>query len=133
MQTASLPRRFAALLLDVLVLALVASAVFGGEKALSDRVDAFEVTGVVLLLAAVAYWVALEARFGATLGKYLVGIRVVRLDGGAIGFEQALRRNVTRIAGVFHLLVGFFVARGNPEGQRVGDKWAGTRVVVKAA
>lgn len=55
------------------------------------------VTGILTL-----YFPLLEARFGKTLGKHLMRIRVVRESGAPIGFGQAL---VRRLSLYFELLV----------------------------
>jgi uncharacterized RDD family membrane protein YckC len=80
------------------------------------------------------YFVAMEATSGATLGKMLVGIKVVRTDGTSpIGWSPALIRNVLRIIdGLFVYLVGAFLASRSPTKQRLGDRVAGTVVVRKA-
>ncbi|MGX9348258.1 RDD family protein [Microbacterium sp. KNMS] len=65
---------------------------------------------------------------GRSLGKLVVGGRVVRSDGGAIGFRHALIRALVGVfetymtAGGTALLVGMFT----PRSQRLGDLVAGT-------
>jgi uncharacterized RDD family membrane protein YckC len=43
-----------------------------------------------------AYFVVIEATDGVTLGKRLLGHRVVRLDGTRLGWGRAFLRNVLR-------------------------------------
>lgn len=71
----------------------------------------------------------LEAAFGATLGKILVGIQVVRTSsGGALG--ACAVRNVLRIVdGLGFYLVGTAVAACSDVRQRIGDLCAHTAVV----
>jgi uncharacterized RDD family membrane protein YckC len=68
---------------------------------------------------------------GWTPGKRLVGIRVVRWDGTAIGFSQSAVRNLLRLVDNLPLGYGlaFVVAIGNRERRRLGDLAAGTLVV----
>jgi uncharacterized RDD family membrane protein YckC len=68
-----------------------------------------------------------------TLGKKMVGIRVVREDGEHLTVAAAVVRNVVRLvdALVFYL-VGFLFAIVSPRGQRLGDRVAGTVVVRKS-
>jgi uncharacterized RDD family membrane protein YckC len=76
---------------------------------------------------------------GQTPGKWLVGIRVMQIQGTCITFTQSAVRNVLRvvdglpllIADIMPLLygVGFAVAAGNREQRRLGDLAAGTLVV----
>ena len=99
--------------------------------------DGFKLTGGPLLLGAVVtvlYYVVLEAKLGATLGKMAVGLRVLQEGGGPIEWKDAIVRNVLRIVDglpAFYLL-GVIVARASPRRQRIGDRVAGT-IVVRAA
>lgn len=80
--------------------------------------------------ALVLYTTLSEALGGATLGKLLTGLRVTRLEGGAIDARAALIRNLGFLVdGLFFGLVAYSAAMRSPEQQRIGDAWAGTRVV----
>ena len=50
-----------------------------------------------LVAIGVAYYVLCEASTGATLGKRMVGIRVVSEDGDQVTFGAALVRNLLRL------------------------------------
>lgn len=68
---------------------------------------------------------------GRSLGKVIVGTRVVRDDGGPISFRNALTR---WSSGFIELilsfgLIAFTVASLNPRSKRLGDLMAGTYVV----
>jgi uncharacterized RDD family membrane protein YckC len=71
---------------------------------------------------------------GQTLGKYVVGIRVVTGQGTSVSFLQSAARNILRVADglpvpfVLYTL-GFAVAVCNREQRRLGDLAAGTLVV----
>lgn len=77
---------------------------------------------------------------GRTLGKMALGLRVVRDDGGPIGFRQALVRG---LSGLIIEKPGLFVPIGtaaglltmifNPAGKRIGDLMAGTFVITERA
>jgi uncharacterized RDD family membrane protein YckC len=81
-----------------------------------------------------AYFIVLEATWGATLGKLATNLRVVReSDGGPIDWSAAIIRNVLRlIDGLLLYLVGFIAICVSPKRQRIGDKVAGTIVVRRA-
>jgi uncharacterized RDD family membrane protein YckC len=71
---------------------------------------------------------------GQTLGKYVVGIRVVTWEGTSMSFMQSAIRNILRAADglpfPFVLYgLGFAVAICNREQRRLGDLAAGTLVV----
>lgn len=82
-----------------------------------------------VVLVAVAVPTAIEtASRGRSLGKLVMGGRIVRTDGGAIGFRHAFIRalvgtvEILATLGSLALLVGIFT----PRAQRLGDLVAGT-------
>jgi uncharacterized RDD family membrane protein YckC len=112
----------------LLLVVAVTSAVGAGDPAVQAAVAVVE---TVLVLA--GYPIAFEwLTRGRTLGKMTLGLRVVRDDGGPIGFRQALVRG---LAGLFLEKPGITVALGmitigvSKSSKRVGDMMAGTFVV----
>jgi uncharacterized RDD family membrane protein YckC len=81
------------------------------------------------------YFTVLEALTGATIGKYLTNLRVVRdRDGGPIGWGPAVVRNLLRIIdGILLYLIGFILVCATKKHQRIGDLVAGTIVVRRNA
>ncbi|CAN5283443.1 RDD family protein [soil metagenome] len=65
---------------------------------------------------------------GRSLGKLAVGARIVRDDGGAIGFRHAFIRNLTSLLEIYSTLGGFAALTGllNERSKRLGDFLAGT-------
>lgn len=87
---------------------------------------------LVLSLPAFLYYVLLETFMdGKTIGKALMHIRVVKLDGSKPGFSSFFIRWILRIIDVVLTFGGLAVLtiliRGN--GQRIGDIAAGTTVI----
>src|SRR5574341_613318 len=83
--------------------------------------------GIIMFL----YYVLLEGWFGLTVGKWAMGLRVISVEGGKPGLKKALLRNVLRAVDslpAFQLLGAIMIWR-SPERTRVGDLWAGTRVI----
>jgi uncharacterized RDD family membrane protein YckC len=82
-------------------------------------------------LLVVLYYVLLEGYLGQTLGKRLVGIRVVSEATGRIpGVSAAAVRTLLRIVdGLFSYAVAFVVALGSDKRQRLGDMVAHTLVI----
>jgi uncharacterized RDD family membrane protein YckC len=78
-----------------------------------------------------AYYVVLEATVGATVGKYLLGVRVRSTAGGCIGWTAAVLRNVLRPIDVCFCCVGAILIFALPRHQRLGDLAAGTVVLVR--
>lgn len=81
----------------------------------------------VLVMVAIPTVVETLSR-GRSLGRLAVGARIVRTDGGAAGFRQALIRALTGVLeiwftfGAIAAVVGMFT----PRAQRLGDLLAGT-------
>lgn len=85
--------------------------------------------GLISLL----YFVILEGLTGATVGKKLLKLRVVRESGEACGLRPALIRNILRIVDSlpFFYVLGLILIARSSKNQRIGDKLAKT-VVVRA-
>ncbi len=86
------PARLAARAIDVLVLVAVDGALglligFGFDWL-------FVAAGIVL-----AYFTVLDVVFGATLGKSVLGLRVIGRDGGRPTMRQALTREAFTVVG----------------------------------
>ena len=86
---------------------------------------------IVFLMVMCLYFVVLEGTVGATLGKWVVGVRVIREDGARPGLAKSVLRNLLRVVDglpAFNI-VGIVLIVHSPEHARVGDRVAGTRVV----
>jgi len=87
-------------------------------------------TSVIVL----AYFVWLEAG-GGTLGKRVLGIKIVDAQGNKPGLGRSLARNLLRLLDALPLaipyLLGVILVGKSPNKQRLGDKAAGTFVVGK--
>lgn len=78
------------------------------------------------------YWTLSEVFLGGqTLGKRLVGIRVVRVDGSPVGLYESAVRNLCRVVDFIPLLyaAGCFTMLLNRQHRRLGDLLAGTVLV----
>jgi uncharacterized RDD family membrane protein YckC len=132
-------RRVVATLIDGLVLGLAYGMVawaFGTVTTTGPYSWSAETsTGPTLLyaLGAFAYYALLEGYRGQTLGKLVVGVRVVdEQTGQAPGLGKAAVRTVLRlIDGLLAYLVAFIVVLVSPRRQRLGDM-AGHTLVVRA-
>jgi uncharacterized RDD family membrane protein YckC len=110
---------------------LVPVAFVVGDDASESLIAGLAVACSVLTF--VGYNTAMETLTrGKTVGKYALGLRVVRDDGGPVHFRQAF---VRALCGVFvdflatSGCVGFLTAMLNSRGKRVGDMLAGTVVL----
>jgi uncharacterized RDD family membrane protein YckC len=70
---------------------------------------------------------------GQSIGKAIIGIKVVRMDGSKPGFDNIFARNFFDWVDFLPLfgLLGILVASANKTGQRVGDL-VGKTIVVNA-
>jgi uncharacterized RDD family membrane protein YckC len=101
-----------------------------GNGYANARIDVGGKATLILLLLALGYYVVCEAATGATLGKRMVGIRVVGEDGEHLTFGAAIVRNLLRLVDcLFFYLVGGIFALTSPRRQRLGDRAAHTLVV----
>jgi uncharacterized RDD family membrane protein YckC len=132
--------RFVAVLLDSIIvlfpLAILAGILTGGGYSESGPGYAnagihVEGAGILVwLLLFLGYYILCEATTGKTLGKRMVGIRVVDEEGDRVGVSAAVIRNLLRLVdGLFLYLVGAIFAWSSPLGQRLGDRAASTIVV----
>ena len=136
MRYVSVGRRFAAILIDGIMLGIMA-----GPFAQIDRGPGyFRISwkGGHLLwpgVIGIVYYLLLEGTAGATIGKFVTGIRAVKEDGSKLDLSSALIRNLARIVDGFPYfipyLVGAIAVWSSPTRQRLGDRWANTVVVTK--
>lgn len=63
---------------------------------------------------------------GKTVGKAIVGLRVVGESGTAAGIRSYVLRNMIRLPDI---LIGAFLLALDPKARRLGDRFAGTMVV----
>lgn len=70
-------------------------------------------------------------RDGQTLGKRVMGLRVIHDNGTPVGWMASIVRNLLRTVDMLPVLYGFGVASSlvDPQGRRLGDLVAGTLVV----
>lgn len=116
--------RFLAILIDSLIIGAVT-----GFLSFPFRYAPGAWGGSVGLIS-ILYYIVMEATQGATLGKMALGLRVVKVDGSPISWQESLIRNVLRIVdGLFFYLVGAILVWNSPLRQRLGDRAAGTVVV----
>ncbi len=136
--------RFVAILIDYLIIgvisgilaipllvAAIVNVTNGNVSAVSlGPIVALSVVGLVVWF---LYFTLLEGRYGQTVGKMALSIKVVReADGAPIDYGEAAVRTVLRIIdGLFDYLIGAIFIWTSDEKQRLGDRVAHTVVVSK--
>ncbi len=134
-----LGRRVAAAVIDaliVLILLVVVAKTLGDEGDTKRSLWA-ETEGsprTIFILLTFAYFFATELAWGQTIGKRVMKLRVVRVDGSRLGAGPAAIRNIVRFVDAFPALyiIGAIVlfTFGNKT-QRLGDMAAKTKVVAE--
>jgi len=117
----------------LLVLYFVVGAVLFGGPSFDVYGTAAVSFGAIYATLSFLYFAVLEAYKGATVGKMLVKIKVVREDGSPCGIGPAIIRNILRIVDVlpFLYIIGMIFISRSSKKQRLGDSIAKT-IVVKA-
>lgn len=137
-QTGGAGIRFASRFLDAIIVGIplfVLLAVFGLDP--SEGGGAQFLSGIVGSIAMLVYYVVLEASTGQTLGKKILGLRTVGVDGQPISQDQALRRNAWTLVGILPVLGGllslgiaiWIAVTISSTGRGVHDGWGDTMVV----
>jgi uncharacterized RDD family membrane protein YckC len=129
--------RIVAGIIDVVVLAIVFiifSAVMGDSEADSSSFsfNLPTVPALLYFLVAMAYYVVPEVQMGGqTLGKKVMGLKVVTENGVEYSWGKAIIRNLLRIIDglPFLYLLGVILIAVSKKHQRIGDMAAGTLVV----
>ncbi len=124
-------KRFLALFIDVIVVMLIVWILSALIYPLIASTDIYGILNYWLILSAliiIGYFTYLEGKFGLTLGKYIIKIKVVA-DEGNMNYGKAFKRNLSKILWfplIIDVLAGY--VSGNSK-IRYLDKFAGTNVV----
>lgn len=140
-KAASVGERMWASLLDLLIkvayviaVAYVFFYLLGVDRLVGSMKDMWSRIAIIILFffPVMIYSVALESIFeGQTIGKKLVKIKVVKIDGYQAGFGDYLIRWLFRIVenNMLGGLIGLVAMIVNSKTQRMGDMAAGTAVI----
>lgn len=131
--------RYAALGIDWQLLALPV-ALFGILAAvmmplmMAVRLPASAAAAVGLTIAlfllgfVVAYSVWMHGKWGQTLGKMALGMKVARTDGSALGYGGAFLRWIGSVLSALILMIGYIMAGVRSDKRSLHDLIAGSRV-----
>lgn len=136
-ELAGIGNRFAAVLVDYLIIGLITVLMYAiiatvgiifedTFESLSNYIISFLFIGVFFLNFN-GYFIIFEYFWsGQTPGKRLLGIRVIRENGQAVGFLEVFIRNILRIV---DLILGPYFVLFSKKEKRLGDYPIGTIVV----
>lgn len=134
-QIAQLPVRALAALIDLLVMGtgyLVALLLWAAAAPRFDEAFTSAIMVIFTVAVVVGYPLAMEmATRGRSLGKMVMGLRVVADDGGPERFRQALFRALAAVVEIWMFLGSPAVICSllSAKGKRIGDIFAGTVVI----
>lgn len=138
---AGLRRRFLALLLDFLLFCACFFPITRLVKGvwLMSPNDHNWVNGwfifdplcLIFLIIMALYMILLEGQLGMTVGKWILGLRVVGTDGRLPGLWKSVLRNTLRVVDSLPTLniLGVILILRSAERARFGDRVADTRVI----
>ncbi len=122
--------RAVALFIDGLILLpfFVVAAMFGTISQYGFELQGLGYYSGILL--SFVYFIFLEGKFGVTVGKMAVGLKVIRSDGSPCDLHAAAIRTICRLVdGIFCYLVGAIFIWTSANKQRLGDLIADTVVI----
>lgn len=102
-----------------------ASFSIGWEEGIDVLISVY----IILLFLGSTYFVFLEGITGRTLGKMILGIRIIRDDGEPMRLWEAFVRWLGYYVSAFFIFIGFIWAIFDSRSQAWHDKFAGTYVV----
>ncbi len=130
--------RFVALFIDSILLMVVQFGIgfllaFGTDYDPLATDQPFGLVDALGTVMGVLYYTLMHGnpRTQATLGKMVVGLRVITEDGGDVSYARAFGRYLSTILSTITLLIGYIMAGFDEEKRALHDRIAGTRVVYK--
>lgn len=133
---ASTGSRFAAALIDFIgILALAAIIGYCTGEAYFDNENGFNITlhdgsALLFMLAWIIGFPVVEGLTGQTIGKRIIGIKVIRKNGNKGTVMQSIVRHLFDPID-YCLLIGLIIIAVSSSKQRIGDLVANTIVVKK--
>ena len=128
--------RFGAKILDILILGVLeafASHLVFGAFFIDINTPGILVSWMIFnlfnFLARICYTWLLTWKFGGTLGKLALDLRVVTANGEPIGLGRSLGRAFAEILSVLTLLIGYIIAAFDSEKRTLHDHICSTRVI----
>lgn len=126
--------RFVAYVLDVIILLPISVGVtiFLLPTLLNpENVAANLLANLGLTLVQFAYKVFFNGKYGATPGKLVVGLKIVRTDGSGLGYGLATGRLFAEFISAIIFGIGYIIAAFDPEKRSLHDRICNTRVIYK--
>tara|TARA_R110002049_G_scaffold239299_1_gene412394 strand:+ start:514 stop:1212 length:699 start_codon:yes stop_codon:yes gene_type:complete len=140
--------RFGAWMIDYVILTVISfilMAIAGVSAGLAGTFENLEqnkepdpmvIVGILLFYGVMfaivfGYKIVMVGKYGATVGKMAVGIKVVTADGGKVGYMRATGRAFAEILSGLIIYIGYIIAAFDDEKRSLHDHICSTRVVMK--
>ena len=133
--------RFVAYIIDGLIVGFASVALqaillpkLRPNPSLAGAASAIALVGISYIVGvalAVTYEGLFVYKLGATPGKMVLGLRVVRPDGGPVSLGRAVGRYFAKMLSAIILLIGFIMAGFDREKRALHDMLVDTRVIKK--
>lgn len=117
MKYAGFWRRFAAALIDGLIIGVIPGMVFKGNG------------NIISFLLGLGYSVWMLSTYSATVGMMILKIKITKESGGKLTYKDAVLRYFASILSAVVLLIGYLWMLWDPKKQTWHDKLAKTVVV----
>ena len=138
MRYAGFWRRWGAVFIDGLVMipiTIPANLGFQFSFAKASEGPEFVALAIVLyllmLVTPAIYMIWMHGKYGATVGKKVMGIKVVMSDGNPISYGRAIGRYFAYLLSGLILYVGYIMAGFDSEKRALHDHMCNTRVIYK--
>ena len=131
--------RFGAYIIDAIIVGIAANIVVIPITFAMIRINDNPMANLGLQGILVLFQIALACGYfgyflstkGATPGKLLLGLKVIRSDGSGLSFARGASRYLAQIVSSIILLIGFIIAAFDAEKRALHDHLCDTRVVYK--
>ncbi|HEO70153.1 MAG TPA: RDD family protein, partial [Candidatus Hydrogenedentes bacterium] len=129
--------RFGAVMIDGIVLQVanvILMGILGATLGAASEERALLSTGVIMTLSSLIgmlYETLLVGKYGATVGKMAVGVKVVRPDGSPLTYLRAFGRHWGKMVSGLTMGIGYLMAAFDGEKRALHDRICDTRVVCK--
>lgn len=134
--------RFVALIIDGLILSAAGAiitiplglgiATDGSVESIAAIIGMFGASSAINTLLAVGYYTYFLSQHGATPGKMVFGLQVIRSDGSRLTPGRAAGRYFATLLSAIVMGIGYIIAAFDPEKRTLHDHICDTRVVYKS-
>jgi uncharacterized RDD family membrane protein YckC len=115
--------------LNLVLVGSLLGAAYSKPEAATQALGGSMIVTLLSLIIGVAYYVFFIGWKGATPGKMLLKIKVVRPDGQPVGYGQSFLRYIGYMASSIILGIGYLMAIWDDEKRALHDRIASTRVI----